>query len=259
MTNWHRDIHLEKHGVHPALNEAFIRRSRLNRHPRFEETTEEREALDVITIPNYKTQQDRINTSASKLVELTRAAHGHKVAVWVLSIILATSVCINGILINRINSEGSLGERQDGIEEKGIAVLPIGDLEKQMQTVPILEGADSPTAPSPVADPLETTSGTYHITHYGATGNEVARGGTTDFWTDYARANGYDGFCAVSPDTLWYDRVRDNPPVVLRVNGHGTFLVVDRTASRIRNCIDIFGLNRNRGSEYATATEVSHD
>src|SRR3990167_8877071 len=124
------------------------------------------------------------------------------------------------------------------------AVISTGDGE------PLIEW-EPPSGGSP-------STNLYRITHYGPTGYGVARDGRLpEEWERQAISDGLGGICAVSMDTPWYYRVRENPPVVLRVSGHGTFLVVDRTSERIRNTIDIFGLNRDRGTEKAKVTEVS--
>ena len=105
----------------------------------------------------------------------------------------------------------------------------------------------SPEAPAP-------TLTMYRITHYGpplfpAT-NQVARGGTVSMWLQLAYDRGYDGICAVSPGTPWYDRVRDDMPPILDVQGHGVYLAVDRMAAWIQGTVDIYEVDQ-QGAMYA--------
>jgi hypothetical protein len=105
----------------------------------------------------------------------------------------------------------------------------------------------SPEVPAP-------TFSLYRITHYGpplfpAT-NQVARGGTVSMWLQLAYDRGYDGICAVSPGTPWYDRVRDDMPPLLNVQGHGVYLAVDRMAAWIQGTVDIYEVDQ-QGAMYA--------
>jgi len=71
------------------------------------------------------------------------------------------------------------------------------------------------------------------ITHYGSPlfppSNYVARWPMTlTSASRWAEELGLDGICAVWTTTPWYNRIRDEQPPILQVDGHGLFLAVDR-------------------------------
>jgi len=49
-----------------------------------------------------------------------------------------------------------------------------------------------------------------------------------------------DGFCAVHRALPWYDNVRDEIPVLIEVEGHGRYLVLDRKGPRDAVGVDIY-------------------
>jgi hypothetical protein len=115
---------------------------------------------------------------------------------------------------------------------------------------------------------LAPAPSTYRITVYGPpmfpTTNHVARWPmTVGDCLECATALGLDGICAVSPDTPWYDRVRDDMPPIIEVEGHGQYLVVDRTATWIQSTIDLWAADPWPGGtyfrEWREVTEVEDD
>ncbi len=114
-----------------------------------------------------------------------------------------------------------------------------------------------PSGWSPVSDPVNM-----RISCYDRTGNVTASGLSIDVALELAESLGCGGICAVSPDTRYYAGRKDTPYQTVYVEGHGVYMVVDCTAPRIENTIDIFvdGCNSNAGLrflDYENVWEVS--
>lgn len=69
---------------------------------------------------------------------------------------------------------------------------------------------------------------------------------------EWASELGLDGICAASPSGTndLYQRHRETPPPIIEVEGHGRYLVVDRTATFIYNTIDIWVADPWPGGTY---------
>ena len=95
--------------------------------------------------------------------------------------------------------------------------------------------------------PISTTD-FMRISCYDRTGYNTASGLSIDQALWLAESRGADGICAVSPDTRYYSGRKVDPYQTISVEGHGVYMVVDCTARRIHNTIDIFvdGCNSNR-------------
>lgn len=77
----------------------------------------------------------------------------------------------------------------------------------------------------------------------------------------WAEELGLDGICAASPgDYGLYSRHRDDMPAMIEVEGHGRYLVVDRTASFLWNVIDLWVPDPYPGgtyfAEYCSVKEI---
>ena len=249
---------------HPMLTAAFMRRDR-----RITETLAEKEGLNGIFEPVYQDAADRLHQMRCALDYQRRGA-------WLLiKIIIGLCVVLPAVTAFLVWS--LLAPAPMPVEtEPVLEVVPTASvymwetvtIDGETNSLPFLidesesivfrEG-DS-VAPAPVPDGERE----YHITHYGPPDfpvtNQVARGGTVQEWLSYAAVHSYDGIVAVSGNTPWYNRVKeiDQPgsPVVIHIEGHGTFVVVDRTAYGNDRNLDIYGLDKVDEPNSATATEV---
>ena len=102
---------------------------------------------------------------------------------------------------------------------------------------------------------------TYRVTCYGPPrfpeSNLVARYPlTVADGLSLAESMGLDGICAVSPGTPWYDDVVSERLVVLHVEDHGEFLVIDRMAARIRNGVDLYNPFLSSTNQWSHSKEV---
>lgn len=101
--------------------------------------------------------------------------------------------------------------------------------------------------------------GDMHITCYGPDRNGIGgfpKSGYVSRWFGRSREDtgftveeahswadelGLNGICAVSPGPSGlYSRHRDDMPAIVEVMGHGRYLVVDRMADHLWNCLDIW-------------------
>lgn len=97
----------------------------------------------------------------------------------------------------------------------------------------------------PLQVQFERGVNTYRVTCYSPIEgfretNPVCRGGSVREWVDQATEQGLDGICAAGGQTPWYrDAKHADPPLVLEIEGHGRYLLVDRAAERL-GIIDIW-------------------
>ena len=245
---------------HPMLTRAFMRD-----YQRTTETADEKAWLNgLFCTSNERLLQARLERDAygNEVIQLRR----QNIALYILVAIMA-GLLLWGLMLPVVPPvskepalevepyQGSLfwNEIEIDGETNTFPVAP-----PEINPSPAAQSSTLETGESSVVGITETvTPLTYHITHYGATGNEVARGGLPEFWDAWAIEHGYTGIVAVSGDTPWYWRFDEEPPVIIHIGGHGDFVVVDRTAFGNDRNLDIFGLNKNRGTERATAWEVT--
>ena len=105
----------------------------------------------------------------------------------------------------------------------------------------------------PISEPVSM-----RISCYDRTGNPTASGLWIDEALEMANELLCDGICAVSPDSRYYANRKVQPFQTVYVEGHGVFMVVDCTARRITNTIDIFvdGCNWNEGLQFLDYEDV---
>lgn len=111
-----------------------------------------------------------------------------------------------------------------------------------------------------VENPYFRSRTEYRITCYGPPQfpetNLTARGMSVRSGLDLADSLGLDGICAVSPDTPWYSRIRDENPPIIHVDNYGDYLVVDRTASSVSGVVDIYNPDLSPTNMWSEKREV---
>jgi hypothetical protein len=147
-----------------------------------------------------------------------------------------------------VSQESSIEDKslapESGIEVGAYGILEDGE---------IFLNARLPARPENVED--------YRVTCYGPPqfpqSNYVARYPlTVADGLALAESMGLTGICAVSPDTPWYDDVTSDRLIVLHVEDHGEFLVLDRMASHKRNGIDLYNPYLSSTNQYCHWKEV---
>lgn len=132
------------------------------------------------------------------------------------------------------------------------------------QDISPLSVAETDMQPDPVQSESLRDLGTMRITVYGPPlfpeSSHVSRwfGRTRDekpftvaSAMEWASDLGLDGVCAASPGPSGlYRRHREFPPVIIQVENHGRYLLVDRTDTSVWNTIDIWVLDPWPGGTY---------
>lgn len=98
---------------------------------------------------------------------------------------------------------------------------------------PLNSASSAPSEGPGSSPPLQHgNGGLWQITCYGPPtfpeSNRTARGCTIAAARVWAHDAGCQGVCAVGIGTPWYNRIRDEHPPILEIDGYGLYLAVDR-------------------------------